>query len=65
MSREAFWTVVVDCMDSDILGQVYAEMPTCSEYELVRRYMELDREFAGFLKSEFCWVTLVKFGIEI
>jgi len=47
------WDAIATYMIDDIREQVNAELAPCSQDEYMRRYLELDPEFAELLRSEF------------
>ena len=47
------WQIIGSYMDDDTREQVHAELAPCTEREFMRRYLELDPEFADLLMNEF------------
>ena len=47
------WENIATYMNDEIREQVNTELAPCSQDEYMRRYLELDPEFADLLGSEF------------
>jgi hypothetical protein len=45
--------IIASYMDDDKREEVHAELAPCTNEEFLKRYLELDPEFATLLKNEF------------
>lgn len=50
---EKYWETIVMYMDDDKQEQVHFELAPCEPDKFLRRYLELDPDFAVLLQSEF------------